>query len=172
MIFPMTSSARKHRDSGNTVTAETQWQCKPESSTLQDGRRQRDPDSEMQVEQNSLSFSRVSGDPQGPHSLASSIGTRRHQRTFVGMITHCECNNGFVLKSTAKDDESYHTCENVPICLGGRCAFQGLASTRSMVTPVRDLLVMKKGRTQTACVIATGRVAAYQLTSTVLITCL
>ena len=102
--------------------------------------------------------------------LASSIGTRRHQRTLVGMITHFECNNGFVLTSTAKDDESYHTCENVQICPGGRCAVQGFASTRPMVTPVRDLLVMKKGRAQTACVIATGRVAAYQLTSTMLVT--
>ena len=40
-----------------------------------------------------------------------------------------------------------------------------------MVTPVRYLLVMKKGRAQSTCVIATGRVAAYQLTSTVLIAC-
>ena len=38
-----------------------------------------------------------------------------------------------------------------------------------MVIPVCDLLVMKKGRAQSTCVIATRRVAAYQLTSTVLI---
>ena len=33
------------------------------------------------------------------------------------------------------------------------------ALTRSMVTGVRDLLVVKRGRAQSACVIATGRVA-------------
>ena len=34
MISPMSSSARNHRDSGNTVKAETLFQCKPESSTV------------------------------------------------------------------------------------------------------------------------------------------
>ena len=34
MISPMSSSVWRHRDSGNTVTAETLWQCKPESSTV------------------------------------------------------------------------------------------------------------------------------------------
>ena len=38
-----------------------------------------------------------------------------------------------------------------------------------MVTPVCDLLGMKRGRAQSTCVIATGRVAAYLLTSMVLI---
>ena len=52
------------------------------------------------------------------------------------MITQCECNSGFVLSSTAKDDDYYHTCENGHVCPGER--FQGVASIASMVAPFRD----------------------------------
>ena len=45
---------RKHRDSGSTVAVQAGVQL------AQDGRRQQGLDSEMQVEQNSLSFSRMS----------------------------------------------------------------------------------------------------------------
>ena len=36
----------------------------------------------------------------------------------------CECDSGFELKSTARDSEVCHACENEQDCLGGRHVFQ------------------------------------------------
>ena len=51
------------------------------------------------------------------------VGTRRHQRLLFEDYT-CECDSGFELKSTARDSEVCHACENVQDCPGGRRAFQ------------------------------------------------
>ena len=78
MISSRSSSAQKHRDSGSTVPAEAPWQCKPEFNTdMMDGDN-KILTSEMQVEQNSLCFSRVSGDQGDSHSvrLATPVETR------------------------------------------------------------------------------------------------
>ena len=70
MITSMSSSERKHRDGGSTVAVQAGVQHG------QDGRRQQGADSEMQVEQNGLSSSRVSRDPQGLRSLATLVEIR------------------------------------------------------------------------------------------------
>ena len=57
---PDVSNEERNDDLSSSVPSETPWQCKPEFSTGQDGRRQPEPDSEVQVEQNSLSSNRVS----------------------------------------------------------------------------------------------------------------
>ena len=83
------------------------------------------------------------------------------------MITPFNCDSGFELK--LKDVNvsvivNQHTqdCQagerSLPVEGEGSAGNRG-ALTRSMVTTVRDLLVVKRGQAQSACVIATGRVA-------------
>ena len=72
MITSMSSSG------GSTVLAETPWHCKLEFNTDKMDDVDKVLTNEMQVEQNSLSFSRVSEDLQGSHSvcLATPVETR------------------------------------------------------------------------------------------------
>ena len=93
----------------------------------QDGRQQQEFDSEVQVEQNSLSSSRVSD--QCWLRWESLRVSRRlsEQGDINGRCFEdytCECDSVFELKSTARDSEICHACENEQDCPGGRRTFQ------------------------------------------------
>ena len=55
--------------------------------------------------------------------LIASVGARRRQRSLFEDCAR-ECDSGFELKSTARDSEICHACENEQDCLGGRHVFQ------------------------------------------------
>ena len=117
----------------STVPSETPWQCKPEFST----------DKMVGDNKNLTARCRWRRTVSVPAECQISDGcvgslcgcweslrvSRRlsEQGDINGRCFEdytCECDSGFELKSTARDSEVVHACENVQDCPGGRRAFQ------------------------------------------------
>ena len=124
---PDVSNEERNDDLSSTVPSETPWQCKPELST-----------DKMVGNNKNLTvrcrWSRTVSVPAecqisvccvgslcGSHSVCRNKGDI-NGRCFEDYT--CECDSGFELKSTARDSEICHACENEQDCPGGRRVFQ------------------------------------------------
>ena len=126
---PRLYSARRHSDSGNTVTSEAPRQCKPEFSM------------DKMIGDNKVLTARCRWD--GTLSVSTEcqnsdgcVGNRcgSHgvcRNKAIPMVVHlndytCECDSGFVLESPARDGEICHTCENVQVCPWWKACVPGI----------------------------------------------
>ena len=124
---PDVSNEERNDDLSSTVPSETPWQCKPEFSTdkmvgnnknltaRRTWSRTVSVPAECQISVGCV------GSLCGSHSRLSEQGDI-NGRCFEDYT--CECDSGFELKSTARDSEICHACENEQDCPGGRRAFQ------------------------------------------------
>ena len=159
---------------GSTVTAETLRQCKPGSSTVK------------MVGDNKILTARCkwirsvstpaecqkSDDCDGNLCRSYVVCRNKVTPTVVHWNDYtCERDSGFELESTARDGEICHTCENVQDCPGGRHEL-----SMSCVDKINGYSCSRPPgydeRSSAECVCDyNNKITAYQLTSTMLITC-
>ena len=123
---PEVSNEERNDDLSSNVPAKTPWQCKAEFSTdkMVDDIKNLKARCRWSRKASVPAECQISDGCVGSLCRSQSVCRNKATSTVVVLRTTFVTDSGFELKSTTRDSEICHACENVQDCPGGRRAFQ------------------------------------------------